>query len=197
MDTHQIEVEKRDSRGKGEARKMRAAGRVPGVLYGHKEAPVALSLDPVRLRRQIEHSGKRRNTLFQLTGLDREVLALPKDIQIDPVSRVVLHVDFQEVRDGERVIVEVPISYSGRPEGVVRGGKLEGTRRTVKLDCSPLAIPLEIPLNIQPLQIGDTVRVSDLALPEGVIPAVDPKLTVATVKAPRGQKKDDEEGGED
>ena len=185
MDTHVIEVEKRESRGKGAARKMRAAGRIPGILYGHQEAPVSLSLDPRILERHLTHSGKRRNTLFELTGLDRKVLALTKDLQVDPVERDLLHIDFVEVREGDRLVVEVPMIYTGRPEGVVKGGKLEGTRRTLRVTCSPLAIPTEIRLEITKLQIGDAIRVKDLKLPEGTSAAVDGHLTVATVKAPR------------
>lgn len=185
MDTHVIEVEKREATGKGAARKMRAAGRIPGILYGHKEAPVSVTLDPKVLERHLTHSGKRRNTLFELAGLDRKVLALTKDLQADPVKRDLLHIDFFEVREGDRVVVEVPMVYSGRPEGVVKGGKLEGTRRTLRLDCSPLDIPTDIKLEITKMQIGDTIRVKDLSLPAGVTAAEDGHLTVATIKAPR------------
>lgn len=185
MDTHVIEVEKRQSRGKGAARKMRAAGRIPGILYGHQEVPVSVSLDPRVLERHLTHSGKRRNTLFELAGLDRKVLALTKDLQVDPVEWNLLHIDFFEVREGDRIEVDVPMTYTGRPEGVVKGGKLEGTRRTLRLECSPLDIPAEIRLEITKMQIGDTIRVKDLKLPDGAKPAVDGHLTVATVKAPR------------
>lgn len=185
METHTIEVEKRDERGKAAARKMRQAGRLPGVVYGHKEDPVAVSLDPVLFERHLRGSGKRRNTLLELTGLDRKVLVLTKDIQSDPLTRELLHVDLLEVRDGDRVVVDVPMIYHGRPEGVVKGGKLEGQKKELRLECSPLAIPRSVELEITKMQIGDTIRIEDLALPEGVKPAIDPHQPVATIKAPR------------
>lgn len=194
METHVIEVEKRDSRGKGAARKMRQAGRLPGILYGHKEEPVAFSIDPVLFERHLRTSGKRRNTLLEIGGLDRKVLALTKDIQSDPVTRELLHVDLLEVRDGDRVVVEVPMVYHGRPEGVVKGGKLEGQKKSLRLECSPLAIPKSIELTITKMQIGDTIRIEDLDLGEGIKPAIDPHQPVATIKAPRAaaDKADDE-----
>lgn len=194
MQTHTIEVEKRDGRGKAAARKMRQAGRLPGVLYGHKEEPVALSLDPVIFERHLRTSGKRRNTLLELVGLDRKVLALAKDIQSDPVDRELLHVDLLEVREGDRVVVDVPMVYHGRPEGVVKGGKLEGKQKTIRLECSPLDIPRSVELTITKMQIGDTIRIENLTLPEGVVPAVDTHLPVAMIKAPRAAEEKAEEG---
>jgi large subunit ribosomal protein L25 len=196
MDTHVIEVEKRDTRGKGNARKMRAAGKIPGVVYGHQEAPISVTLDPRVLERHLTHSGKRRNTLFELAGLGRQILCLTKDLQVDPVKRDLLHIDFFEVREGDRVLVDVPMVYTGRPEGVVKGGKLEGTRRTLRLDCSPLAIPTDVKLEITKMQIGDTIRVKDLDLPEGVKPALEANATVATIRAPRASDAAGEGEGE-
>lgn len=193
METHVIEVEKRDGQGKGDARKLRIAGRLPAVVYGHKEEPVTVTLNPILFERVLRGSGKRRNTLLELSGMGRKVLALAKDIQIDPVSRQLLHVDLLEVREGDRTVVDVPVVYQGRPEGVSKGGKLEGTKKSLKLDCSPLNIPVAVELDIAKMQIGDAIRVKDLVLPEGVTAITDPVQPVATVKAPREAKAAEEE----
>lgn len=198
METHVIEVEKRDGRGKAAARKLRQSGRLPGILYGHKEEPVALSMDPKLFERHLRFSGKRRNTVLELSGLDRKVLALAKDIQSDPVDRALLHVDLLEVREGDRVVVEIPMVYHGRPEGVVKGGKLEGKKKTLRLECDALSIPKSIELTITKMQIGDTIRIEDLDLGEGVKPAIDPHQPVAMIKAPRAatDNQDEAEGAE-
>ena len=108
MEQQVIEVEPRTPGGKGDARKLRSEGKIPGVLYGHKEEPLAFSLKPAVLRKQLRASGMGRNTVFQVKGLGREALALLKDAQIDPVRRDLLHVDLLEVRESDRVVVEVP-----------------------------------------------------------------------------------------
>ncbi len=185
MDTHVIEVEKREGRGKAAARKLRAAGKLPGVLYGHKEEPTAIAIDPKVFEKHLRGSGKRRNTLLELGGLDRKVLALTKEIQVDPLERNLVHVDLLEVREGDRIVVDVPMVYHGRPEGVVKGGKLESQKKSIKLDCSALAIPGSVELTITKMQIGESIRMADLKLPEGVTIASDPHQPVATIKAPR------------
>ncbi len=196
METHVIEVEKRDGLGKGSARKLRIAGRLPAIIYGHKESPVTVSMDPILFERHLRGSGKRRNTLLELSGMGRKVLALAKDIQVDPVSRQLLHVDLLEVREGDRTVVDVPVIYHGRPDGVIKGGKLEGTKKSLKLNCSALDIPAAIELTITNMQIGDAIRVKDLVLPEGVTAVTDPVQPVATVKAPRAAKGEEEEEGD-
>ena len=117
-----LEVEQRVGQGKGDARKLRASGKIPGVLYGHKEQPTPLSLDPHQLRKRIRASDLGRNPVLQLSGLDRSVMALIKDTQIDPVRRDLIHVDFFEVRETDRVVVEVPLEFEGKAAGVVRVG---------------------------------------------------------------------------
>ncbi|MEQ9502860.1 MAG: 50S ribosomal protein L25 [Deltaproteobacteria bacterium] len=196
MEHEVLQVETRTPGKKGVARKLRADGRVPGVLYGHKEAPVHLSVDPRAMSKSIRSTGKGTNTLFKVAGLDREVLALVKDAQIHPVKRNLLHVDLIEVRDGDRLVVEVPLEFKGKPAGVVLGGALEIARRSVKLDVSPLAVPTSVTVNLEPLQIGDNLHVSDLTLPEGTS-APDPRLAVCAVKAPKREETTETAEGEE
>ncbi len=194
MDTQVIEVENRTGRGKGEARKLRASGKVPAVLYGHKEEARALSLDPRMLQKGIRKSGKGRNTLFEIKGLDREVLGLIKEAQIEPLRRDILHIDFIEVRESDRVQVDVPLEYTGKPAGVTAGGDLEVVRRRLRVEASPLSIPKEIVIDITELQIGQVFHVSDISLPDGV--TAEAKLALVTVRAPKVEAVAAEEGEE-
>lgn len=194
MDTQVIEVENRTGRGKGEARKLRASGKVPAVLYGHKEEARALSLDPRMLQKGIRKSGKGRNTLFEIKGLDREVLGLIKEAQIEPLRRDILHIDFIEVRESDRVNVDIPLEYTGKPAGVTAGGDLEVVRRRLRVEASPLSIPKKITIDITELQIGQVFHVSDITLPDGV--TAEAKLALVTVRAPKVEAVAAEEGEE-
>ena len=193
MDAQVLEVEKRIPNKKGACRKLRATGRVPAVLYGHKEEPMHLSFDPRSLEKLMRDTGLGVNTLFQLKGLDREVQALIKDTQQHPVNRVLLHCDFAEVRDGDTVVVDVPLEYHGRPEGVVAGGVLMKVRRIMKVKAAPNKIPKVIDIQIGGLQIADIIHLGDIELPEGVDCAEPPKVTAVYVKAPRVAKQTSEE----
>lgn len=197
MEQQVIEVEHRGTRGKGAARKLRATGMIPGVLYGHKEAPVAFSVNPLELRKRIRASGMGRNTIFKLSGLDRDVLALLKETQVDPVRRDLLHIDLIEVREGDQVFVDVPLEFSGKAAGVVAGGDLQVVRRSIEVACSPLTIPRSIPVDVTPLEIGDTLHAGDLPFPEGVV-CTNERLAVVNIKAPRAEaaEGEGEEGAE-
>ena len=188
MDAQVLEVEKRTPGKKGASRKLRAGGRVPAVLYGHKEEPTHLSFDPRSLEKLMRDSGLGVNTLFELKGLEREVRALIKEAQQHPVNRKLLHLDFAEVREGDQVTVDVPVNYNGRPEGVVAGGTLMKVRRLMKVKAAPNDIPKIIELDVSKMQIADVVHMEDIALPEGVACAERPKTTAVYVKAPRVSK---------
>src|SRR5687767_8905204 len=103
MQQQTIVVERRTESGKGAARRARRTGKVPAVLYGHKQEPVSLLIDPTELRKKVRASGAGRNTVFKVDGLGRDVLALLKETQIDPIKKSVVHVDFVEVRETDRV----------------------------------------------------------------------------------------------
>ncbi len=188
MESHQLEVEPRTAHGKGVARKLRAAGKLPGILYGHKEAAQSLILDPHELRTRLRKSGRGRNTVFELKGLGRDVLALLKDVQTDPVRRNLVHVDLIEVRKGDSTVVDIPIEYIGKSKGVVEGGSLQISRRSLTVNASPLSIPTKIVLDITAMQIGDVKHVGDMELPDGVTAAIPESLTLCLIRAPRTEK---------
>ena len=179
-----IDVEPRHSRGKGAARRARAEGLIPGILYGHKERPQPFTVDPRLLRKQIKASGVGRNTVLRVKGLEREVLALLKDTQVDPVQRSLLHIDLIEVREADQVEVEIPIDVEGRSVGEIEGGLQQMLRRSVKVACPPLSIPKGITVDVTELEIGQTVHVSDLKIPEGATLVSGATLAIVTIAAP-------------
>lgn len=182
-----IEVELREGRGKGFNRKLRRAGRIPAVVYGHGNAPVSLSVDPIQLERKIRGSHAGMNTLFDLTGeasaSGRTVLV--KELQREPLRGGLVHADFYEIDANEAIQVSVPIHLTGSAEGVVMGGVIEHALRELEISCLPRAIPDEIVADVTRLDIGDSLHVSDLPLPEGIELITDDSLSVVSVIVPK------------
>ncbi len=187
MSEASLAVEVRSATGKEVARKLRATGRVPAVLYGRRRDPVSLSLDPVALERLIKASDAGVNTLFALTGpkalAGRTVLV--KELQRHPVQGNLLHADFFEVDQEATITVSVPVHLVGSATGVtLGGGLLDHALREVELECLPRAIPDEIKLDVSELEIGDSLHVRDLSLPEGVKLRTQADLSVVSVVPP-------------
>src|SRR5688572_727139 len=99
MQQHEIHVEPRTGSGKGSARKVRDTGKIPGVLYGHKQAAQSFTIDPIELKKQVKASGMGRNTVFKVSGLGRDVMALLREAQMHPLKRTIIHIDLVEIRD--------------------------------------------------------------------------------------------------
>jgi large subunit ribosomal protein L25 len=179
-----LAAEYRDATGKGVARKLRAAGRIPAVLYGKGAETKAISIDPSALQRLLQSSGAGINTLIELSvdGSTRTVLV--KELQRDPVRGRPLHTDFYLVELDKKVEVSVPIHLVGRPEGVELGGILDHPLREIELECLPRAIPESVSVDVSALQVGDSIHVRDLELPEGASVRTDVNLAVASVIAP-------------
>jgi large subunit ribosomal protein L25 len=183
-----LQVEIRERAGKGVARKLRAAGRIPAVCYGKGEDSVSISLDPTALRRLLERSDAGMNTLISLQvdgggGLDGKTVLI-RELQRDPVRGHYLHADLLSVDLQKSVEVSVPIHITGRAPGVELGGILDQALRELDLECLPLAIPDEILVDVSNLNLGDSLHVSDIALPEGVTLRSDPALSVVSVVQP-------------
>ncbi len=190
MGEYALEVELREGTGKGVARKLRAAGRIPGVLYGRGKPPQSFTLDPRALERVIATSEAGMNTLIDLSiagSRDRaERVVLVKELQRDPVRGAPLHVDLYQVDLTTTIAVKVPIHLLGRPKGVeFSGGILDHALRELDVECLPRAIPESISVDVSELEIGGSIHVRDLALPEGVKLRSDPDLSVASVVAPK------------
>lgn len=171
--------------GKGAARKARAAGRIPGVLYGHGEAPVALSVSAREFELAVRKKGG--NPIIGLALDGGEHNALIRDVQYDPLTHAIIHLDFLRISLTEAIEVEVPIRLVGLPIGVKDGGGiLEPILRELKVRCLPTAIPPAVEVDVTALNIGDSVHVSVISLPDVTI-LTDADVTVATVVPPTVQ----------
>ncbi|HEY0713697.1 MAG TPA: 50S ribosomal protein L25 [Polyangia bacterium] len=194
MDFAKVSAEVRQETGKGVARRTRAAGRVPAVLYGRREQPLALSLDPLALVRSLDKERK-RNTVFSLAlsgngqgAKSGDITAMIRDVQIDPLSRRIVHIDFLRVDLNEEVRVDVPLVLKGTPAGVVDGGNLHHNVHSIAIAAKPADIPVKIELDVSALKIGEALHVSDLKLPAGQRALLDAKIGLASVVAPRTDK---------
>lgn len=175
---------RREGLGKGGARKARAAGQIPGVLYGHGDDPVAVAVGSRDFELALRgHKGG--NPLVNLDLGGSEFTALIRDVQYDPINHSILHLDFHHISLTEKIEVEVSIHLTGTPVGVKDGGGiLEHITRTVEVRCLPTAIPSAIDGNVEKLNVGDSLHVRDLTVTADVEILTDPETTIATVVAP-------------
>jgi large subunit ribosomal protein L25 len=183
---HQLAVETRAGSGKGHARKLRAAGRIPAVCYSPGAGSTSIQLDPKELDRLLHKSSAGMNTLIDLRGggLDGKVV-LVKELQRDPVMGILLHADLFAVDVDKAIEVKVPVRIVGTPLGVTFGGGiLDFPLREIEVLCLPRAIPEELPVEVGTLQVGDSIHVRDIALPAGVELVSDPELSVVSVVLP-------------
>lgn len=176
-------AERRDDAGKGVARKLRAAGRVPGVLYGHGEAPVALSVNSKELLHLFHHGGG-SNALIGLEIDGSSHLAIPREVQRDHIRGSFIHIDFLAVSRDEKIKVTVEVSETGEAEGVKAGGVVEHHLREVEVECLPQDVPERIEVDITEMELGDMLHVSDLAAPTGVTILTDPETSVISIITP-------------
>lgn len=188
----------RDDKGKSAARRMRREGRIPAVIYGRGEETHSLSLDAHEFQKLLKQHAL-DTTLIELSieGLKKagRIRALVSELQTHPYKPEVLHVDFQQIHAGERVTVEVPIRLVGTPEGVRAGGVLQHVLHTVELEVAMENIPDAIQVDVSGLEIGDSVHVHELTVPEGVELLVDADRTVCTVASPTILEEPEEEEG--
>lgn len=180
-----LSAEKRDTRGKNEARRLRAAGRIPAVLYGGAAETVALAVDPKTLSR-ILHSDSGVNTLIALDVEGETTRVIVKDYLLDPVKHHLLHADFYRLAMDKPITVTVPIELTGEAKGVKQlGGLLDFVHREVEIECLPSDIPERIEIDVTDLAIGQSVRLRDLAESARWTPVSDPDTLILHVSAPR------------
>lgn len=182
-------VELREERGKGVARKLRAAGRIPAVCYRRNAESVAVSLDPRELDLLLRKASAGMNTLIDLKvtgGGDfdgRQVLV--KELQRDPITGAYLHADLYAVDLQQSIHVSVPVHLKGTAIGVsLGGGILDQSTRELDVECLPSAIPEEFAVDVSQLQVGDSIHVRDLVVPEGIEILNDPDVSIVSVVAP-------------
>lgn len=165
-----LEVNRREQRGKNVARRLRAAGKVPAVVYGGHREPVAIEVDRKTVSELVQKSehGIRSIFLLKMSGTDQTRHAMIKEIQIDPISRKMNHIDFVRVVMDEKVRVTIPVHLNGTAIGVKEGGLLDFQVRELHVECLPGQIPDSIEVDVTPLGGHQYYRISDLKLPEGV-----------------------------
>ena len=175
----------RDSSGKGTARKLRQSGRVPAVIYGHGRDPQTLSIDTRELEKLLSHISA-ENTVIDLAVGSASSRTIIREIQRHPFKRQILHVDFQELVAGEKIVVRIPIILVGVPDGVrMDGGILDQTMRELEVEVDPANIPNHIDVDVTKMTIGSSLHVSDLTLPAGLEIVGEDDASVAVVSAPR------------
>jgi large subunit ribosomal protein L25 len=191
MEFAKVNVEVRTQVGKGGSHKVRAGGKVPGVLYGLKAAPMSVTFEEKALLTSLDKQ-KRRNTVLTLElasgGKVESVTAMVRDAQINPISQRLVHVDFLRVDLNAEVNVTVPVVLTGKAIGTTNGGQLHQSLHTISIAAKPAAIPSKIEVDVSALDMGDAVHVSDLKLEAGVRALLDPKDSIASVVAPKAEK---------
>ncbi len=201
VDINPLVAESRDRAGKGAARATRRAGRVPAVIYGNKQTPTMISIEPIALKKELD-TGQFFSKVFEIDVDGTKERVLPRDVQFHPVTDTPLHIDFMRFSKKTKFAVEVTVNFINEEDspGLKRGGVLNVVRYAVELLCSPDSIPESIEGDLTGLDIGDSLHISQFDLPEGVEPTItDRDFTVATIAAPSVEEPpevDDAEGVE-
>lgn len=189
-----IHATKRDQSGKGYARSLRRADKIPAVVYGHGYEPVSITVDGILLNKMFK-PGCEADAEYQLFDLKIEGAAaragkkvMIREIQRHPLQQYIEHIDFFAVKMDEPVVAPVHIRLHGKPEGVKLGGILRHILREIEVKGLPADIPSHVELDIERMQVGDSIHVSDLQLPENVQLLTDPAAAVVNIMAPAAVK---------
>ena len=185
MATINLKAESRESTGKGAARKIRATGSIPSVVYRGGESATSVSINPKELELQFQRSGN-PNTLVELELADGARTCLVQKVQRHPVSGEILHVDFYEVVPDQQVQVNVPVETEGRAAGVRAGGKLQLIQRELTVRCRPGDIPATVKVDVTNLEIGKFIRASQVPAPANTELVITTDANVVTVIGKRG-----------
>ena len=185
MDTLEIQVEARDKQRKRDARRLLRDGKIPAILYGPKMTAVTLALDKKEFSRRV--AGLQGSHLVRLKSASAtlaEKVALVKDMQFHPISGDVIHADFYEVDLSAKIQVHVPLHFVGKAVGIVNGGVLQPILREIEVECLPLDIPEFFNVDVTALDIGDSVHIEDLQMPDGVVSVAEDNLALVAVVPP-------------
>ncbi len=190
-----LPAEARDRAGKGASRALRRDGRVPAVVYGEKKEPLSIHVEEKLLTKML-HTGHFMNSVVMIDFEGKPHRTLPKAVDFHPVTSRPIHVDFLRIGEHTKVTVAVPVRFDNEEEspGLKRGGVLNVVQHELELVCDAASIPNEIHIALDGLEIGDSIHISDVNLPDGVVPAnKDEDFTVATIVAPSAMKAEEEE----
>ena len=199
METIDFKAVARSQVGKGSARAARRAGLVPAVIYGNKQPAIPITINANQWR-QLMHKPGIFSQLMNIEVNNEKHFVLPRDIQQHPVSEEAEHVDFLRVTRNATVAVGINVEFINEDKctGIKLGGVLNVVRAQVELNCPAISIPEKITVDLEGLNVGHTIHISSIQLPEGCTPTItDRDFTVATIAAPRGGLGDTEEDGDE
>jgi large subunit ribosomal protein L25 len=190
-----LPAEARDRAGKGASRALRREGRVPAVVYGEKQEPLSIHIEEKLLSKML-HTGHFMNSVVMIDFQGKPQRTLPKAVDFHPVTSRPIHVDFLRISEHTKVTVAVPVRFDNEEAspGLKRGGVLNVVSHELELVCDAANIPNEIHIALDGLEIGDSVHISQVKLPDGVSPAnQEEDFTVATIVAPSAMKAEEEQ----
>ena len=169
METIELKARTREQSGKGPSRRYRMEGLIPAVVYGKEDSAIPLTVEASDLQKIIR-SKKEKHFIKLLIDGNRhtEKISMLKELQYEPVSRRLYHVDFYEIIMDQKLTVDIPLNFTGTPAGVVKGGELQHLKRELKISCMPSDLPAVIEVDISGLEIGDSFKVRDISIPKGI-----------------------------
>lgn len=185
-ETYELTAEVRGGVGKGAARAVRRQDKIPAVIYGDKKPPIPIALSHRDVTKKI-HGGGFLTTVATIDVAGERIRVIPRDFQLDPVKDVPLHVDFLRVAEGAMLTLEIPVHFLNEEKspGLKRGGVLNVVRHAVEMEVPVDAIPEAIEVDLTGFDIGDSIHISHVTLPQGVTPTItDRDFTIATIAAP-------------
>lgn len=185
--------------GTGGARAIRREGRIPGIVYGGSDEPLNITLETKEVSKQIK-TGHFQSTVYMLDMDGTKIRAIPRDVQVDPVRDFPIHVDFLRLAKNAMIDVDVPVHFlnEGAAPGLKRGGVLNIVRHEISLNCPADSIPESIEIDLSGMEIGDSIHISSVALPEGAEPTIaDRDFTVATIVGRGSEEETEDEGAEE
>lgn len=188
-----LPAETRERAGKGASRALRREGRVPAVIYGGGEDPAPIHVEAKELNRQLG-TGHFMNSIVMIKVGGKSVRTLPKDVAFHPVNDQPLHVDFFRLSKDSKIEVSIPVVFINEEAspGLKKGGVLNVVRHDLELVCESDKIPDEIHIDVTGLEVGDSIHISHVKLPEGSVSAItDRDFTIATIVAPSAMKSQD------
>jgi len=192
--SYELKAEAREQVGKGSARAVRRNGKVPAVIYGEKQPPLAIALSYKDVYYKI-HGGGFLTTVATIDVDGKKIQVLPKDFQLDPVKDFPIHVDFLRIGKDTEVNVNVPVHFINEEKspGIKRGGTLNIVRHEVEFHCPANAIPEFITVDLDGTEIGDSIHISAVKLPAGVKPVIsDRDFTIATIAGTAAAKSEED-----
>jgi large subunit ribosomal protein L25 len=194
-ESYELKAEARERVGKGSARELRRNGLIPAVIYGDKQPPVSITLNTNDVTKRI-HAGGFMTTIVTIDIGGKKIKVLPKDYHLDPVRDFTMHVDFLRVSGNTQVTVDIPVHFinEDKSPGIKVGGVVNIVRHEVEVHCPADSIPEAFTVDLTGAKIGDSIHISQITLPKGVVPTIaDRDFTIATIVAPAAGLSGEEE----